>query len=466
MYWTSVRTIAQRELNETITDWRILTPTFILTFILPLVLIAGTQIAVDFIDTAGTVAKLVPFVMMLVGFIPTSFSIITALEAFVGERERNSLESLLAMPISDAQLYLGKLLSSLFPPLFSAFMGMCFFTVILRITAPDLFMMGLNFRYATIILLLITTKAVVMVAGAVIISSHTTSIRAANLLASFVLLPTTALVQVEGILMLGNSGGWDVLQLIVPFLIVVAIALIRTGMGSFNREEILSREHEELSWRNIVMTFMTFLREYQPAGTQPDQYKGLTFSPHRFYRYEIPNLLREYRIPILVAVIAAVSGVVAGGYIGQHYNVPVLSFYLENIGTTPEPGFFFSLYIFGNNIRVSLLSNILSLFVFGIFAFLVPAVAFAQISFVASMLSQRGGSWFGFAADSPLQFLTAYVLPHGIVELPIAILVQQWGFASGHHYCHRQLGLPLDKTCYGLSHSTVKYGYSSYCQGF
>ncbi|MEM8534638.1 MAG: stage II sporulation protein M [Chloroflexota bacterium] len=431
MYWTSVRTIAQRELNETMTDWRILAPTFILTFCLPLVLIAATQIAVDFIDTEGTVAQLVPFVMMLVGFIPTSFSIITALEAFVGERERNSLESLLAMPISDTQLYLGKLISSLFPPLFSAFMGMCFFTVMLRITAPDLFAMGLNFRYATIILMLITTKAVVMVAGAVIISSHTTSIRAANLLASFVLLPTTALVQIEGILMLGNGGGWRVLQLIVPFLIIVAIALIRTGMGAFNREEILSREHEELSWKNIVKTFLIFLREYRPAGVQPDQYQGLSFSAHRFYRYEMPLLFREYRLPILIAAIAALSGVVAGGYIGQNYNVPVLNFYLENVGTSPEPSFFLSLYIFGNNIRVSLLSNILSLFLFGIFAFLVPAIAFAQVSFVANMLHQRGGNWLAFDADSPIQFLTAYVLPHGIIELPVAILGAAMGIRIG-----------------------------------
>ena len=36
-----------------------------------------------------------------------------------------------------------------------------------------------------------------MVASAVIISSHTTSVRAANLLASFVLLPTAAVVQLE-----------------------------------------------------------------------------------------------------------------------------------------------------------------------------------------------------------------------------------------------------------------------------
>ncbi len=425
----AVRTIVRREVRDTLTDWRILTPIFILTFILPQLLIAAATTAINFIGDPGTIVRLLPFAMLLVGFIPASFSLITALETFVGERERNSLESLLSMPISDSSLYAGKLLSSLLPPLLSALLAMLVYTVSLALRHPDLYASGMKPEFLVAIVLLILIKAVVMVAGAVIISSHTTSIRAANLLASFVLLPTASIIQMEALLMIGER--WDVLWLIVILLIVIATALIRTGVNAFNREEILSREHEQLNLRQVSKTFKTFLREYQPAGVQPNDYAGKPFSASYFYRQELPRLLREYRLPIAVACLAALSGIVLGGYIGQRYNIVFLKRMLDNIGqaTPASPGL--AIFIFLNNARVALLSGFFSLFVFGAFAFLVPAVAFTQISYVASELSERGGSWLALGPNSPLQFLLAYVLPHGIIELPAAILSAAMGLRVG-----------------------------------
>ena len=426
MSMATIRTIARREVRDTLTDWRILMPVFILTFILPQLLIVAASVAINFIGDPGTVIRLIPFAMLLVGFIPASFSLITALESFVGERERNSLESLLSMPISDGALYIGKLFSSVLPPLLSALAAMCVFAFSLRIRHPDLFAAGLNTESFFVVILLIVAKAIVMVAGAVIISSHTTSIRAANLLASFVLLPTAAIVQLEALLMIARR--WDLLWQIVILLVVVAIALIRTGMGSFNREEILSREHEQLQLKRLTATFRQFLREYQPAGTSPDMYAGLPFSAARFYRKELPALLREYRLPIGMAVLAALAGLAFGGYIGQHYRVALFDRYLANVGTPPQPGLGLALFIFLNNVRVALLSSLFSLFVFGAFAFLVPAVAFAQIGFVTSTLAQQTAQ---VDAAGPLMFLLGYVLPHGIVELPTAILGAALGIRIG-----------------------------------
>lgn len=429
MSLSAIRTIAYREVNDTLTDWRILAPMFILSFILPQLLIAAAGFAIDFVGDANTIVLLVPFAMLLVGFIPASFSLITALETFVGERERNSLESLLAMPISDSTLYLGKLISSLLPPLLSSGVAMSVFAFTLRISRPDLFGPGLTFQFFIIVVLLILAKAVVMVAGAIIISTHTTSVRAANLLASFVLLPTAAIVQLEALLMIGRR--WDVLLLVVLLLSVIAIALIRTGMGAFNREEILSREHEQLNLRQVKRTFTTFLREYQPAGVTPDLYSGAKLSLSRFYRQELPALLREYRLPLGVALLAALAGALSGGYIGQNFEVRGFERYLSNVGSSPAPGLGLVAYVFANNMRVTLFSSIFSLFVFGTFSFMVPAVAFAQVSFVASTLASRGGSWTALTPDSPLTFLLSYVVPHGIVELPTAILCSALGIRIG-----------------------------------
>jgi uncharacterized membrane protein SpoIIM required for sporulation len=429
MSMSAIRTIARREVTDTLSDWRILVPIFILSFILPELLIVAANFAINFIGDPSTVILLVPFAMLLVGFIPASFSLITALESFVGERERNSLEALLAMPISDGALYLGKLVSSLLPPLLSSCVAMSVFALSLRFGHPDLFFRGLNLEYFLVVVLLIGAKALVMVAGAVIISTHTTSIRAANLLASFVLLPTAAVVQLEAILMIGHR--WEVLRIVALLLCVMAIALVRTGMGAFNREEILSREHDELNVRQVWATFKTFLREFQPAGVPPDRYSGADFSFGRFYRRELPALLREYRLPLGVALFAALVGLLSGGYVGQHYRVGLLDRYLGQVGSAPTAGLALALSIFANNLRVALFSSIFSLFAFGAFAFLVPAVAFAQIGFVTSSLVARGGNWLGLGADSPLQFLLGYVLPHGIIELPTAILSAALGIRIG-----------------------------------
>lgn len=105
--------------------------------------------------------------------------------------------------------------------------------------------------------------------------------------------------------------------------------------------------------------------------------------------------------------------------------------YLNNIGSSPGSSFGLAIYIFLNNFRVSLLSNTFSLFSFGTFAFLVPSVAFAQVAYVANTLSQQGGSWFSLDANSPLTFLLAHVIPHGIIELPIAILSSALGLRIG-----------------------------------
>jgi uncharacterized membrane protein SpoIIM required for sporulation len=202
-------------------------------------------------------------------------------------------------------------------------------------------------------------------------------------------------------------------------------------MGAFNREEILSREHEQLNLRQVWATFRTFLREFQPAGVAPDQYSGAPFSFRRFYTRELPELLRAYRMPLAVAVLAGLVGLLSGGYIGQHYRVRALDSFLAQVGHAPPAGLPLALFIFANNLRASLLSSVFSLFAFGVFAFLVPAVAFAQVGFVATSLGARGGSWVALGADSPLQFLIGYVLPHGIIELPTAILGAALGLRIG-----------------------------------
>lgn len=426
---TPTRVIIRRELDEVLSDWRVLLPLSILTFVIPWALVGGTQFALNFVEDQRNLGRLVPFAALLVGFVPASFALITAIESFVGERERNSLESLLAMPIADRGLYVGKLIAALLVPLLASLMALLVFLISIRLIFPQLYFVSMTLELLFQLLVMISVITLLMVSGAVVISSHTGSIRAATLLASGVLVPTAVSIQLQALLFI--SGRVDVLWFVVAALSIVAIAFIRSGLASFNREEILSREHEDLNLRQIGATFGRFFREYRPAGVPLAGYAGLPFSPARFYRRELPALLHDLRLPLICAIIAVLSGLLAGGYVGTTFDLASFDRYLAGLGQPPHPSAGLAAYVFANNLRVSIFSNLFSAVSFGVFAFMVPAVAFAQIGFVATVLAERGGSWLALGPDSPLQFLLAYVLPHGIVELPTFVISTALGLRIG-----------------------------------
>ena len=91
--------ITRRELRDSFRDWRILTPIIILTLIFPFLMDLTSRWATNWVSQFTEpllVERLNPFLLMVVGFFPISFSLIIALESFVGEKERNSIEPLLS----------------------------------------------------------------------------------------------------------------------------------------------------------------------------------------------------------------------------------------------------------------------------------------------------------------------------------------------------------------------------------
>ncbi|MCZ7546526.1 MAG: hypothetical protein M5R40_24720 [Anaerolineae bacterium] len=69
--------------------------------------------------------------------------------------------------------------------------------------------------------------------------------RAANLLASFVVIPIALLVQLESVIMF--FAGYEWLTPIIVGIVVVNVLLIRMGARLFNREELLGRELDHLN---------------------------------------------------------------------------------------------------------------------------------------------------------------------------------------------------------------------------
>ena len=256
--------LLRRELVDTLRDWRIVVPIVSLTLFFPFLMNLTAGLAADWVTKYGGASiigeRIIPFLLMVVGFFPLSFSLVIALEVFVGEKERKSLEPLLASPLSDGQLYFGKALASMIPPLVASYLGIGVYLAGLKIFRgwqPSL-------ELFVLVILLTTAKALVMVSGAVVVSSQTTSVRAANLLASFIIIPMALLMQGESLIMFWAN--YPVLWWILAALIVVNILLVRMGLHLFDREELLGHEIDELNPRAVWANLRGFWLSVEPGG--------------------------------------------------------------------------------------------------------------------------------------------------------------------------------------------------------
>ena len=282
--------VMRREMRDQLRDWRIVAPIVILTLFFPFLMNFTARQILDFVEQYGAnilAERFIPFLLMIVGFFPITVSLVIALESFAGETERHSIEPLLSSPLSDFQLYLGKLLASLVPPVGASYLGVLVYMIgIYRTTTwrPEpLFLL--------LVLILTFVQALVMVSGAVVVSTQTTSVRAANLLASFIVVPMALLIQGEAVVMLWAN--YDVLWWAVAGQFILAGLLVRMGVTHFNREELLGREMDALNFKWAWRVFR-------------DEFTGGAKSPGQWLRLEVP------RDPAALAPAGGADGRAAG----------------------------------------------------------------------------------------------------------------------------------------------------------
>ena len=406
--------LLRRELMDTLRDWRIIVPIASLTLFFPFLMNLTAGLASEWVTKYGGAPiigeRIIPFLLMVVGFFPLSFSLVIALEVFVGEKERKSLEPLLASPLSDSQLYFGKALASMIPPLVASYLGIAVYLVGLKIfrgwqPAPELFVL---------VILLTTAKAVVMVSGAVVISSQTTSVRAANLLASFIIIPMALLMQGESLIMFWAN--YPVLWWILAALIVVNILLVRMGLHLFDREELLGREIDELNPRVVWLKFKGFWQSVEPGGPVE------RFTLRRVYTRDLPSILRRTGLATLTVMLALVAAVVGGWLYARSFPLPQRfwspqALTMETLHSAPAVGFlpaFTAEAVLSNNIRSLLLGGLLAVFSFGSLAVVLLMAPMGIIGFFMFQVAHWG--------MSPWLFFATFVMPHGLFELPAAVL--------------------------------------------
>ncbi|MDQ7036188.1 MAG: stage II sporulation protein M [Anaerolineae bacterium] len=309
------------------------------------------------------------------------------------------------------------------PPLTASFGGMTFYLITLywrgAIWQPPL-MLVIQMFILTIV------QALVMVAGAVVVSSQTTSARAANLLASFIIVPMTMIVNVESVIIFlapdGQSQyGIFALWWIALGMVVAAILLLRVGNSIFNREELLGRAIDSLNILGILKKIWRYIHAVDDDGTRAQD-------PLDWYRRAVPYSLRKMKAPVLVTIAVFIVYFAVGYYIGQldGYRLPLDSdvITVDNIttggfgGLSEEQAVFF---IFMQNSRVLLLALVFAAISFGVATYIIVPSVFVILGYLASQLIPAGYS----------TLLVAAVIPHGIVEIPMIILGAAVAFRLG-----------------------------------
>jgi uncharacterized membrane protein SpoIIM required for sporulation/ABC-type transport system involved in multi-copper enzyme maturation permease subunit len=402
--------LARRELSDQLRDWRILSPLAILTIGFPFLMNAFARAAVNFANQYGgnlIVDRLVPFSVLIIGFFPLTISLLGALESFVGEKERGTIEPLLGTPLSDWQLYLGKLLVGVITPLISSLVAISIYLAVVSRQAvempePSVFVQ---------LFLLTIAHAVLMVSAAIVFSIQSTSVKAANLMASFIIIPVALLMQGESALLFWGNN--QVLWLAVVAVFIMAGLLVRLGLSHFQREYLLGREIDVLNIRWMAGTFWYY-------------FKGDSHSLIGWYRFSVGGTLRKLRKPLTLLMVFAVVG--AG--VAYIWAVGNLQGYLDSakpeqmeeiqrqflrLGDLSDINQELTVpYLFLHNFEATLLIGFFGLFSFGVLGVVLYLVNTTIIGVLLGLFKLMG--------YAPLPLALAGILPHGIFEVPALLL--------------------------------------------
>ena len=402
--------VAGRELKDQFRDWRVLAPMVILIFCFPVLMNEFAKQTVDFLnqyDANLILDRLVPFSIMIIGFFPITISLVVALESFVGEKERGTIEPILSAPLDNWQLYFGKLLVGVATPLVASYLSI--FLYLIMISRQNLEMPSLSVMVQ--LFLLTTAHATLMVSAAIVISVQSTSVKAANLLASFIVIPVAILMQGEAVLLFW--GNEQVLWLAIAGVMIISLLLIRVGIAHFQREYLLGREIDTI---NLNWIWRTFWKNFI----------GGAHSIGEWYGRVIRSAMRRIAPAIFAtALIAGVSLWMGYDWIIVNVSEVIEKASPENLekitaGARELPdlsslqGSLNAPFLFLNNMRAVALIFFAGLFSFSVLGILLYMVNIGLIGGVFALLQLLG--------KEPWLIFLAGVAPHGIFEIPALMI--------------------------------------------
>ena len=172
---------------------------------------------------------------------PLMFSSVVGADSFVGERERKTMEALLYSPVSDMELFLGKVLASIIPAIALSWATYLVYIVVVNIASYGLFQ-RIWFPLPTwwpMMFWLTPAFALLGVSATVMISSRVkTFMEAYQLTGSLVVLVLGLVVgQATGVLYLGVGT----VMLVGTLVWIVDAILIYVGIHNFKRSSLIAK---------------------------------------------------------------------------------------------------------------------------------------------------------------------------------------------------------------------------------
>jgi ABC-2 type transport system permease protein len=177
------------------------------------------------------------FIVIGAAYIPLGI----ASYSIVGEKVEKSLEPLLATPLTDGEILLGKAIAAVLPTLVAMYAGAIVFMV--GVDAVTFGELGYNYfpnwTFGVLLLVLVPVAVIMSVLYSIIVSSRVNDVRSANGYGIFIFLPFLAIYLASeiGIISLDLTG----LLIIAGILFAIDIALYFVSTAAFQREEILTK---------------------------------------------------------------------------------------------------------------------------------------------------------------------------------------------------------------------------------
>lgn len=173
--------------------------------------------------------------------VPLMISSVIGADSFAGERERKTLEGLIYTPMTDMELYLGKMLAAWLPAVAVALLGGIAYSVVVNLAGAGV--MGRiffpNAMWLVLLLWLAPAVAGLGLAAMVLVSARVKTFQEAYQMGGMVVLPIVALFisQFAGILYFSLP-----VVIVIGFLVwLLDIALLTYGARTFERGELMAR---------------------------------------------------------------------------------------------------------------------------------------------------------------------------------------------------------------------------------
>jgi len=161
--------------------------------------------------------------------------------SLVGEKIEKSLEPLLAAPITDSELLLGKSIAAFIPPIAAIYISSLVFMVLANLVTHNTLGYSYfpNWTIGLILLLPAPLSAILSIEWSVIVSSRASDPRAAQMQGLFIVLPLAAIYVASEVGAI--SLDTKTLLIISAVILIADIILFFLSTKTFQREEILTK---------------------------------------------------------------------------------------------------------------------------------------------------------------------------------------------------------------------------------